>query len=32
MERLWMAWSIEGELPEEYGWEAAIGLAVRDKS
>lgn len=28
----WMAWSIEGELPEEYGWEAAIGLAVRDKS
>ena len=28
----WEAWSIEGEVPEEYGWEAAIGLAVRDKS
>ncbi len=28
----WEAWSIEGEVPEEYGWEAAIGLAVRDRS
>lgn len=28
----WGKWSIEGESVGEYGWEAAIGLAVRDRS
>ena len=28
----WMAWSIEENCLEEYGWEATIGLAARDKS
>ena len=28
----WGKWSIEGEPVGEYGWEAAIGLAVRDRS